>query len=68
MTEKIDFNDENSNTSNNLTFDTVLQARLSRRSLLLGSACAAGAVAFATVGLTGCVGTNDPAVVVPPVV
>lgn len=68
MTEKIDFNDENSNTSNNLTFDTVLQARLSRRSLLLGSAGAAGAVAFATVGLTGCGGTNDPAVVVPPVV
>ncbi len=32
----VDFNDENSNTSSNPTFDSVLAARLSRRGLLRG--------------------------------
>ena len=68
MTDKIDFNDENSNTSNNLSFDTVLQARLSRRKLLLGSAGTIGTAAFASVGLAACGGSDTPAVVAPPVV
>ena len=37
-----DFNDENSNTSDNPTFDTVLKARLSRRGLLMGSVASVG--------------------------
>ena len=42
MTQKIDFNDENSNTSNNPSFDSVLQARLSRRGVLRGSVGSVG--------------------------
>ena len=34
--QAIDFNNENSNTSANPTFDAVLDARLSRRGLLRG--------------------------------
>jgi hypothetical protein len=50
MTEKIDFNDENSNTSNNPSFDSVLQARLSRRGVMLG---AVGSVGTAMLGGAG---------------
>lgn len=35
------FNNEDSNTSNNLHFDSVLSARLSRRNVLRGGASAA---------------------------
>ena len=47
MTDQIDFNDENSNTSANPSFDSVLQARLSRRGLLRGSV---GSVGTAKIG------------------
>ena len=40
------FNDEDSNTTNNPAFDTVLQARLSRRGLLRGTAALGGAAAL----------------------
>jgi uncharacterized protein len=49
------FNDEDSNTSNNPAFDSVLSARLSRRSLLGG----AGAAALGGTALTGCA-TSGP--------
>ncbi|MFP8778266.1 PhoX family protein [Hydrogenophaga sp. RWCD_12] len=50
------FNDENSNTSDNLAFDDVLKSRLSRRSLLRGAGMA-GAVA-GTSALTACATTG----------
>ncbi len=51
----IDFNDEDSNTSNNQAFETVLDTRLSRRSLFKGAGLA-GAAAGAT-ALGGCATT-----------
>ncbi|MDP2440362.1 PhoX family protein [Rhodoferax sp.] len=51
MTEKIDFNDENSNTSNNPSFDSVLQARLSRRGVLLGGVGSVGTAMLGGAGL-----------------
>ena len=59
MTQKIDFNDENSNTSNNPSFDSVLQARLSRRGVLRGSVGSVGTVMLAGVGLSACGGSDD---------
>ena len=59
MTQKIDFNDENSNTSNNPSFDSVLQARLSRRGVLRGSVGSVGTVMLASVGLSACGGSDD---------
>ncbi len=58
---RIDFNDEDSNTSANPTFHDVLHARLTRRGLLRGGfATAAGAV-LGGIGLAGCGGDSDPA-------
>ena len=48
------FNEEDSNTSRNPHFDSVLSARLSRRHLFRAGAGAATAVALGSVGLTGC--------------
>ncbi|MCM2341387.1 PhoX family phosphatase [Rhodoferax sp.] len=59
MTQKIDFNDENSNTSSNPSFDSVLQARLSRRGLLRGGMGSVGTVMLGGVGLTACGGGDD---------
>ena len=64
MTQTIDFNDENSNTSNNPSFDSVLQARLSRRGMLRGGMGSVGTVMLAGVGLSACGGSDD-AVAVP---
>ena len=50
------FNDENSNTSDNPAFDHVLQARLSRRGVLRGTAAIGG---LATLG--GCATVAGPA-------
>ncbi|MDO8447258.1 MAG: PhoX family phosphatase [Rhodoferax sp.] len=50
MTNRIDFNDENSNTSANPSFDSVLQARLSRRTVLRGSVGTMGTVVFGGLG------------------
>ena len=52
---RIEFNDEDSNTSSNPTFEAVLDTRLSRRSLFKGAGLA-GAAAGATV-LGGCATT-----------
>ena len=65
MTTLIDFNDENSNTSPNPTFDSVLQARLSRRGLLRGSVGTVGTSLLGGLALAGCGGGDDtPAPVV----
>lgn len=69
MTTLIDFNDENSNTSPNPTFDSVLQARLSRRGLLRGSVGTVGTSLLGGLALAGCGGGDDaPAAVSAPVV
>ena len=68
MTTLIDFNDENSNTSPNPTFDSVLQARLSRRGLLRGSVGTVGTGLLGGLALAGCGGGDDnPAVTPAPV-
>lgn len=66
MTERnvptvIDFDHEDSNTSNNPTFDSVLQARLSRRNILRGSIGTAMTAAFGGLSLAACGGGSDDA-------
>ena len=63
--QAIDFNNENSNTSANHTFDAVLDARLSRRGLLRGGVGSVGTAVLAGFGVTACGGSDDP-VVQPP--
>ena len=63
--QAIDFNNENSNTSANPTFDAVLDARLSRRGLLRGGVGSVGTAVLAGFGVTACGGSDDP-VVEPP--
>lgn len=63
---KSDFNDENSNTSSNPSFDSVLQARLNRRGLLRGGVGSVGTVVLAGVGLTACGGGDDAVVLAAP--
>lgn len=55
---EVDFNNENSNTSSNPTFDDILATRLSRRQMLKGTGGALGAVAVAggTLPLAACTG------------
>ena len=64
--QAIDFNNENSNTSANPTFDAVLSARLSRRGLLRGGVGTVGTGLLAGFGVTACGGSDDPAPVEPP--
>ncbi len=65
MSDKIDFNDEDSNTSNNPTFDTVLQARLSRRGLLRGSVGTVGTAVLGGLGVTACGGGDSTTAAAP---
>ena len=63
-----DFNDEDSNTSLNPTFDSVLTARLSRRSILRSGFGTAATAVFGSVSLAACGGGDDapaPALVPP---
>lgn len=53
-------NDEDSNTSANPSFDTILQARLSRRGLLRAGVGTAGTVVLGSTGLAACGGGDDP--------
>lgn len=64
-TDRIDFNDEDSNTSANPDFDSVLQARLGRRSLLRGSVGAVGTAMLGGLGLSACGGSSDAVAAVP---
>ncbi|ART49121.1 PhoX family protein [Acidovorax carolinensis] len=57
--QAIDFNNENSNTSANPTFDAVLGARLSRRGLLRGSVGTVGTAMLGGFGVTACGGGSD---------
>lgn len=66
MTQLIDFNDENSNTSDNPSFDSVLQARLSRRGLLRGGVGTVGTSLLGGLALAGSGGGNTLAVVPTP--
>lgn len=66
MTKPTDFNDENANTSANPSFDSVLQARLSRRGLLRSSVGTAGTAMLAALALTACGGGDDEAVAAAP--
>jgi len=50
----IDFNDEDSNSSHNPSFEQVLDARLSRRHMLRGAVGAAGVGLLGAAGLSGC--------------
>jgi secreted PhoX family phosphatase len=65
MTQPVDLShlaaraEENSNTSDNAHFEAVLEARLSRRSLLRGGAGSAAVALFGSVGLTACGGGDD---------
>ncbi len=59
MSKSNDFNDENSNTSANPTFDSVLQARLSRRGLMRGGVGTVGVSLLGGMGLAACGGGND---------
>ena len=68
MTKLIDSDDIDCNTSRNEHFDTVLAARLSRRSMLRGGLAGVAGAVLGSVGLTGCGGsdTPPPAAAVPP--
>lgn len=55
----VDFNDENSNTSSNPTFDSVLTARLSRRGLLRGGVGTVGTALLGGVSVAACGGSDD---------
>lgn len=61
-TQAYDFDEENSNTSANPTFDSVLGARLSRRGLLRGGVATAGTAVLGAFSLSACGGSDDPAV------
>lgn len=56
----VDFNSDDSNVSGNPTFDSIFQARLSRRNMLRGSMGLAAGVAIPTFGLAGCGSDSDP--------
>ena len=54
-----DFNDEDSNTSSNPTFDSIVTARLSRRSLLRGGVGTAATALLGGLGVAACGGGGD---------
>jgi len=57
--QAVDFNDENSNTCANPTFDSILQSRLSRRGLLRGGVGTVGTAVLGGLGVTACGGGSD---------
>lgn len=59
---RIDHHDIDTNVSSNEQFSTVLEARLSRRSLLRGGAATAASALLGAIGLSGCGGSDhdDP--------
>jgi uncharacterized protein len=65
LSPRIDFNNEDSNRTNNVTFDAIFNTRMSRRNLLRGALGSAAAVAIPSFGLAGC-GSDDEAAVVTP--
>ncbi|MCF8167244.1 MAG: PhoX family phosphatase [Rhodoferax sp.] len=67
MNKRIDFNDENSNTSANPSFDSVLSARLSRRGLLRGSVGTVGTAVLGGMAVSACGGSDDAVAAAPTV-
>lgn len=56
---RVHFNDEDSNTSSNPSFESVLSARLSRRSILRGSVGTVATTMLGAASLTACGGGDD---------
>lgn len=63
----VDHDDISSNDSSNEHFSTVLNARLSRRSLLRGGVASAAGALLGSIGLTACGGSSDGSVATTPV-
>ncbi|OBV36918.1 PhoX family protein [Janthinobacterium psychrotolerans] len=61
-----DLNDIDSNASHDNHFNSILNARLSRRNWLRGSAVTAATAVMGSMGLSACGGDSDPVAVVPP--
>lgn len=59
-------NDEDSNTSRNARFETILAARLSRRGVLRGGLGLAATSLLGSAALSACGGSDDPAPAPPP--
>lgn len=62
----VDHDDIDTNVSSNEHFSTVLEARLSRRSLLRGGAAGAASALLGAIGLSGCGGSDNDTVPVAP--
>jgi secreted PhoX family phosphatase len=63
----VDHDDIDTNVSSNEHFSTVLNARLSRRSLLRGSAASAASALLGSIGLSACGGSSEAPVATSPV-
>ncbi len=61
----VDHDDIDTNVSSNEHFSTVLEARLSRRSLLRGGAATAASALLGAIGLSGCGGSDNDTVTAP---
>ncbi|MGX9217000.1 PhoX family protein [Massilia varians] len=61
----VDHDDIDTNVSSNEHFSTVLEARLSRRSLLRGGAATAASALLGAIGLSGCGGSDNDIVTAP---
>jgi len=64
----VDHDDIDTNVSSNEHFSTVLEARLSRRSLLRGGAAGAASALLGAIGLSGCGGSGGASAPAGPVV
>ncbi|MGH8853270.1 MAG: PhoX family protein [Telluria sp.] len=61
----VDHDDIDTNVSSNQHFSSVLEARLSRRSLLRGGAASAATAMLGALGLSGCGGSDNDTVTAP---
>lgn len=61
----VDHDDIDTNVSSNDKFSTVLEARLSRRSLLRGGGATAASALLSAIGLSGCGGSSNDTVTLP---
>ncbi|RZA30933.1 MAG: DUF839 domain-containing protein, partial [Lysobacteraceae bacterium] len=61
----VDHDDIDTNVSSNEHFSTVLEARLSRRSLLRGGAASAATALLGAIGLSGCGGSDNDTATLP---
>ncbi|QYF95551.1 PhoX family phosphatase [Massilia sp. PAMC28688] len=66
MTKLLDHDDIDCNTSTTESFDAVLAARISRRSLLRGSLAGGAGAVMGALALSGCGSSDDKAVPTPP--